>query len=37
MEECMSDKEYLVKVKESIVTEKGNCPITSLLKKLQGK
>ena len=37
MEEYMSYEEYLVKVKEGIVTERGNCPVTPLLQKLQGK
>ena len=37
MAEYMSYEEYLVKVKEGIVTEKGNCPVTPLLRKLQGK
>lgn len=35
--EYMSYEEYLVKVKEGIVTNQGNCPVTPLLKKLQGK
>lgn len=35
--EYMSYEEYLVKVKEGIVTNDGNCPVTPLLQKLQGK
>ncbi|WP_352397711.1 helix-turn-helix domain-containing protein [[Clostridium] aminophilum] len=35
--EYMSYDEYLVKVKEGIVTEQGNCPVTPLLLMLQGK
>ncbi len=37
MAEYMSYEEYLVKVREGIVTERGNCPVTPLLRKLQGK
>lgn len=37
MDEVMSYEEFLVRVKEGIVTEKGNCPITPLLVMLQGK
>lgn len=37
MEEYMSYEEYLERVKEGIVTERGNCPVTPLLQKLQGK
>ena len=37
MEEYMSYEEYLVKVKEGIMTEKDNCSVTPLLQKLQGK
>ena len=33
----MSYEEYLVKVKEGIVTDQGNCPVTPLLLMLQGK
>ncbi len=35
--EYMSYEEYLVKVKEGILTDQGNCPVTPLLQKLQGK
>lgn len=37
MDEVMSYEEFLVRVKEGIVTKKGNCPITPLLIMLQGK
>ncbi len=37
MVEVMSYEEFLVRVKEGIVTENGNCPITPLLVMLQGK
>ena len=37
MEEYMSYEEYLEKVKEGIVTDQGNCPVTPLLVMLQGK
>lgn len=37
MDEVMSYEEFLVRVKEGIVTEQGNCPITPLLVMLQGK
>lgn len=33
----MSYEEFLSRVKEGIVTERGNCPITPLLIMLQGK
>ena len=33
----MSYEDYLVNVKRGIVTSDGNCPVTPLLKKLQGK
>ena len=33
----MSYDEYLVKVKDGIVTDRGNCPVTPLLLMLQGK
>ena len=33
----MSYDEYLVKVKEGILTKDGNCPVTPLLVMLQGK
>ena len=33
----MSYEEYLVKVKEGILTKDGNCPVTPLLVMLQGK
>ena len=35
--EYMSYEEYLVKVKEGIVTEQGNCPVTPLPVMLQGR
>ena len=35
--EYMSYEEYLVKVKQGIVTRDGNCPVTPLLLMLQGK
>lgn len=35
--EYMSYEDYLVNVKRGIVTSDGNCPVTPLLKKLQGK
>ncbi len=37
MKEYMYYEEYLVKVKEGIVTDQGNCPVTPLLLMLQGK
>lgn len=37
MDEVMSYEEFLIRVKEGIVTEQGNCPITPLLVMLQGK
>lgn len=37
MEEKMSYQEFLVRVKEGIVTPSGNCPITPVLLLLQGK
>lgn len=37
MDEVMSYEEFLIRVKEGIVTERGNCPITPLLIMLQGK
>ena len=37
MNEAMSYEEFLVRVKEGIVTPRGNCPITPLLVMLQGK
>ncbi|MBQ8168237.1 helix-turn-helix transcriptional regulator [bacterium] len=33
----MSYEEFLKRVKEGIVTDKGNCPVTPLLIMLQGK
>ena len=33
----ISYDEYLIKVKEGIVTDQGNCPVTPLLLMLQGK
>lgn len=33
----MSYEDYLVNVKKGIVTDQGNCPVTPLLQKLQGK
>ena len=35
--EYMSYEEYLKKLKEGIVTENGNCPVTPLLLMLQGR
>ena len=37
MEEKMSYKEFLLRVKEGIVTPFGNCPVTPVLLLLQGK
>ena len=37
MKEIMSYEQYLVDVKKGIVTDQGNCPVTPLLQKLQGK
>ena len=37
MEEKMSYQEFLVRVKEGIVTPSGNCPVTPVLLLLQGK
>lgn len=37
MEKKMSYDEFLVKVKEGIVTPSGNCPVTPVLLLLQGK
>jgi len=37
MDEFMSYEEYLTRVKEGIVTDLGNCPVTPLLLMLQGK
>ena len=37
MEEKMSYQEFLVRVKEGIVTPSGNCPVTTVLLLLQGK
>lgn len=37
MEEKMSYKEFLVRVKKGIVTPSGNCPLTPVLLLLQGK
>ncbi len=37
MKEYMFYEEYLEKVKEGIVTDQGNCPVTPLLIMLQGK
>lgn len=37
MNEVMTYDEFLERVHEGIVTEKGNCPITPLLLMLQGK
>ena len=37
MEEKMSYKEFLVRVKEGIVTPSDNCPVTPVLLLLQGK
>jgi len=35
--EPMSYEEYLSRLKEGILTEKGNCPVTPLLLMLQGR
>ncbi len=35
--EYMSYEEYLIRVKQGIVTKDGNCPVTPLLLMLQGK
>ena len=35
--EAMSYEEYLVKLKNGIVTRDGNCPVTPLLLMLQGR
>ena len=37
MDNKMTYEEYLEKVKIGIVTETGNCPVTSVLLMLQGK
>lgn len=37
MNENMSYDEYQVKVKEGIVTNDGNCPVSFFLDKVQGK
>ena len=37
MDSCMSYEDYLVKVKQGILTENGRCPVTPLLLMLQGK
>ena len=37
MDEYMSYEEYLARVKDGIVTDSGNCPVTPLLLMLQGK
>lgn len=37
MKEYMSYEEYLVKVKQGIMTDRGNCPVTPLLLMLQGR
>lgn len=37
MKKIMSYEEYLVKVKEGILTKDGKCPVTPVLKLLQGK
>lgn len=36
-QEYMSYEQYLVDVRKGIVTDQGNCPVTPLLQKLQGK
>lgn len=36
-QEYMSYEEYLVRVKEGIVTDDGHCPVTPLLVMLQGR
>jgi len=37
MAEYMSYEEYLERVKEGILTDQGNCPVTPLLVMLRGK
>lgn len=37
MSDFMSYDEYLRDVKKGIVTDRGNCPVTPLLRMLQGK
>ncbi len=37
MKEYMSYEEYLIKVKQGIMTDQGNCPVTPLLLMLQGR
>ncbi|MBP3361713.1 MAG: helix-turn-helix transcriptional regulator [Clostridia bacterium] len=37
MSDFMSYDEYLRDVKQGIVTDRGNCPVTPLLRMLQGK
>ena len=37
MKEIMTYEEYLRDVKKGIVTDLGNCPVTPLLRMLQGK
>lgn len=37
MEQMMSYEEFLIRVKEGIVTEAGNCPVTPGLTLFQGK
>lgn len=37
MDSNMSYEEYMKKVKQGILTDAGNCPVTSLLIMLQGK
>ena len=37
MEHTMTYEEYLNKIKKGIVTDLGNCPVTPLLRMLQGK
>ena len=37
MKKVMSYEQYLVDVKKGILTDQGNCPVTPLLQKLQGK
>ena len=37
MEKMMSYEEYLIEVKKGILTKDGKCPVTPVLKILQGK
>lgn len=37
MDKIMTYEQYLIDVKKGILTDHGNCPVTPLLLKLQGK